>query len=172
MSLLVDNVIEEVEMDSIKERVKKAKVFSDRLEAKEKEQDFKFVKPSCERQFKFNVKVKSIFGVDLKAELETCFGEKKLPKEVEDLVKEVEQEIDEQNVKLKVADEFGYSALEEFDREDLARNSDEERKIKIFRKEKKERVRRGGGRMSACIRLRCRHSLDHISRDCVRRSFV
>ena len=46
MSLLVDNVIEEVEMDSIKERVKKAKVFSDRLEAKEKEQDFKFVKPS------------------------------------------------------------------------------------------------------------------------------
>ena len=171
MSLLVDNVIKEVEMDSIKERVKKAKVFSDRLEAKEKEQDFKFVKPSCERQFKFNVKVKSIFGVDLKAELETCFGEKKLPKEVEDLVKEVEVEIDEQNVKLKVADEFGYPAAEEFNREDLARNSDEERKIKIFRKEKKERVRRGGGRVSARIRLRCRYSPGHFSRDCVRRSF-
>ena len=45
-------------------------------------------------------------------------------------------------VKLKVADEFGYSAAEEFDREDLARNPDEERKIKIFRKEKRDREER------------------------------
>ena len=157
-------------MDAIIERVMKAKKFSDRLKAKEEDQKFKFSKSGCEKQFKFNIKIKDIFGVDLKTELESCF-EKKLPKEVEDLMKEVEVEIDEQNVKLKVADEFGYSAAEEFSGEDLARNSDEERKIKIFRKEKKERVRRGGGRMSACIRLRCRHSLGHISRDCAKGSF-
>ena len=169
-SLLVDSVVKEVEIDSIKERIKKAKVFSEGLEAKEEEYEFKFVKPSCERQVKFNVKVKAIFGVDLKAELETCFGEKKLPKEVEDLMKEVEVEIDEQNVKLKVADEFGYSAAEEFSGEDLARNSDEERKIKIFRKEKKERVRGGGSGVSARFRLQwC--SPERFSRGCVKRSF-
>ena len=163
-------MIQEVEIDSIRERVKKAKKFSDRLEARETEQKFKFSKSGCEKQFKFNIKMKDIFGVDLKAELETCF-EKKLPKEVEDLVKEVEEEIDGQNVKLKVADEFGYPAAEDFNKEDLARNSDEERKIKIFRKEKKERVRRGGGRVNARNRLRCRCSLGHISRDCAKGSF-
>ena len=117
----MNKVIQEVEIDSIMERVKKAKKFSDRLEAREEEQKFKFSKLGCEKQFKFNIKMKDIFAVDLKTELEVCF-EKNLPKEVEDLVKEVEEEIEGQNVKVKVADEFGYSAMEDFDKEELARN--------------------------------------------------
>ena len=158
-------------MDSIMERVRKAKKFSDRLEAREEEQKFKFSKSGCEKQFKFNIKMRDIFGVDLKTELETCF-EKNLPKEVEDLMKEVEEEIDGQNVKVKVADEFGYSAMEDFNREDLARNKDEEKKIKIFRKEKKERERRNGGMVNTRNRLchRCFNcwSFGHISRDCAK----
>ena len=64
---------------------------------------------------------------------------KELPEEVENLVKEVKKEIDDQNVKLKVADEFGFDAMEDFSNEDLARNKEEEKKIKVFRKEKKDR---------------------------------
>ena len=54
-------------------------------------------------------------------------------------MKEVKKEIDDQNVKLKVADEFGFDAMEDFSKEDLARNKEEEKKIKVFRKEKKDR---------------------------------
>ena len=54
----MNKVIQEVEIDSIMERVKKAKKFSDRLEAREKEQKFKFSKSGCEKQFKFNIKMK------------------------------------------------------------------------------------------------------------------
>ena len=121
--------------------------------------------------------MKDRFGVDLKSELEGCF-EKKLPKEVESLVKEVEEEIDEQNVKLKIADEFGFGAMEDFNKEDLARNKEEEKKIKVFRKEKKDReqetVKKGTPRWFRKFRddyNRCYScwELGHVTRDCVRR---
>ena len=161
----MNKVIQEVEIDFIMERVKKAKKFSDRLEARGEEQKFKFSMLGCEKQFKFNIKMKDIFAVDLKTELEICF-EKNLPKEVEDLVKEVEEEIDGQNVKVKVADEFGYAAMRDFDKEELARNKGEEKKIKIFREEKEERERRKR-LWRKCFNC-C--SVEHILRDCVKGS--
>ena len=98
-------------------------------------------------------------------------------------MKEVEEEIDGQNVKLTIADEFGYDAVEDFNKEDLARNKDEEKKIKIFRREKKERERRTGlkGSLRGVNRVhggmvdarnRCFNCwrFGHISRDCVKRS--
>ena len=57
----------------------------------------------------------------------------------------MEKEIDDQNLKLKVADEFGFKAMEDFIKEDLARNEKEE-KIKALRKEKREREEKGGGK--------------------------
>ena len=90
---MVNKVVKEVEMDSIMERLLKAKKVSDKLKAKEEDENFKFSKPGCEKQFKFNIKMKDRFGFDLKTELESCF-KKKLPREVESLVKEVEEEID------------------------------------------------------------------------------
>jgi hypothetical protein len=62
-----------------------------------------------------------------------------LPPKIEDLIKEGEKEIDDENHKLKIANEFGYKAVKEFDKEDLARDEKEEKKIKRLRKEKKER---------------------------------
>ena len=164
-------------MDSIMERLMKAKKFSDKLKAKEEDENFKFSKSGCEKQFKFNIKMKDRFGVDLKTELESCF-EKKLPKEVESLVKEVEEEIDEQNVKLKIADEFGFEAMEDFNKEDLARNKEEEKKIKVFRKEKKDRERKIGKKGSsrgvkkfhdAYKRCYSCWRFGHVTRDCVGR---
>ena len=171
----MNKVVKEVEMDSIMERLLKAKKVSDKLKAKEEDEKFKFSKPGCEKQFKFNIKMKDRFGVDLKAELESCF-EKKLPREVESLVKEVEEEIDGQNVKLKIADEFGYDAMEDFNKEDLARNKEEERKIKVFRKEKRDREWKTG-LMSSSRRLKRFHDahdkcfncwrVGHVAKDCV-----
>ena len=162
-----------MEMDSIMERLRKAKKVGDRLKAKEEDKDFKFSKPGCEKQFKFNIKMKDRFGVDLKTELEGCF-EKKLPKEIESLVKEVEEVIDEQNVKLKIADDFGFGAMEVFSKEELARNKEEEKKIEVFRMEKSDRerkVRRNVKRFSEaydkcfnCLRV------GHVARDCAWRN--
>ena len=129
-----------------------------------------------EEQFKFNIKMKERFGVDLKAELEGCFEEKKLPKEIESLVKEVEEVIDKQNVDLKIGDEFGFGAVEVFNREELARNKEEEKKIKGFRKEKDEsdrerKIRRKVKNFSNAY-IQCFNCLrqGHVARECSWRS--
>ena len=95
------------------ERLVKAERVNARLEAKEEEGKFKFSKSGCETQFKFNIKMKDRFGDDLKTELEKHF-KKELPEKVESLVKEVKKEIEDQNLKLKVGDEFGFIAMEDF----------------------------------------------------------
>ena len=165
-----------MEMDSIMERLRKAEKVGDRLKAKEEDKDFKFSKPGCEKQFKFNIKMKERFGVDLKAELEGCFEEKKLPKEIESLVKEVEEVIDKQNVDLKIADEFGFGAVKVFNGEELARNKEEEKKIKEFRKEKDEsdrerKIRRKVKNFSNAY-VQCFNCLrqGHVARECSWRS--
>ena len=132
-------------MDGIVERLVKAERINVRLEMKEKEGRFKFSKAGCETQFKFNIKMKDRFGEDLKVELKKHF-KKELPEKVGGLVKEVEKEIDDQNLKLKVADEFGFKAMEDFSKEDLARNEKEEKKIKALRKEKRDREEKVGGK--------------------------
>ena len=174
---MVDKAVSEVEMYLIMERVVRAEKFNVKLKAKEEDEKFKFSKPGCEKQFKFNIKMKDRFGVDLKTELERCF-EKELPTGVKNLVEEVEKEIDEQNIKLKVADEFGFEAMEDFSKEDLARNKEEEKKIKVFRKEKKDReqetVKKGTPRWFRKFRddyNRCYScwGLGHVTVDCVRR---
>ena len=165
-------------MDSIMERLMRAEKFNDKLKVKEEDEKFKFSKPGCEKQFKFNIKMKDRFGVDLKTELERCF-EKELPKGVESLVKEVEEEIDEQNVKLKIADKFGFEAMEDFNKEDLARNKEEEKKIKIFRKEKKDREQKTGKKTTSGWGRKFRGNYDrcyscwrlgHVAVDCTRKS--
>jgi hypothetical protein len=132
-------------VDGIVERLVKAERINARLEMKEKEGKFKFSKSGCETQFKFNIKMKDRFGDDLKVELKKHF-KKELPEKVGGLVKEVEEEIDDQNLKLKVADEFGFKAMEDFIKEDLARNEKEEKKIKALRKEKRDREEKVGGK--------------------------
>jgi len=64
---------------------------------------------------------------------------KTLPSKIEELIKEGEKEIEDENHKLKIANDFGFKAVEEFVKDDLARNDEEGKKIKRFRKEKKER---------------------------------
>ena len=171
---MVDKAVNEVEMDLIMERLVRAEKFNVKLKAKEEDEKFKFSKSACEKQFKFNIKMKDRFGVDLKMELERCF-EKELPTGVKNLVEEVEKEIDEQNIKLKVADEFGFEAMEDFSKEDLARNKEEEMKIKVLRKGKKDWAAKNGppswGRKFRDVYNRCYScwGLGHITVDCGRR---
>ncbi len=111
---------------------------------KKKDEDkFTFTKKGCENQFKFNNKVKDIAIDRMRAELQKHF--KTLPLKIDELIKEGEKEIDDGNHKLKIANDYGFKAVEEFAKEDLARNDEEEKKIKRFRKEKKEREERMRG---------------------------
>ena len=139
------SLVKRFKVDNIIERLEKAERINARLEVKEKEKKFKLSKSGCEKQFKFNVKMKDMFGDDLKVELQKHFKEG-LPEKVGGLVKEAEKEIVDQNLRLKIADEFGYKAMEDFIKEDLARDDKEEKKIKALRKEKKEREEKGRGK--------------------------
>ena len=132
-------------MGNIIERLEKAERINAKLEVKGKEKKFKFSKPGCEKQLNFNSKMKDLFGDDLKVELQKHFKEG-LPEKIGGLVKEAEKEIDDQNLRLKIADEFGYKAMQDFIKEDLARDEKEEKKIKALRKEKKEREERDKGK--------------------------
>merc|ERR1712226_695605 len=88
---------------------------------------FKWTKMGCEKQHDFNEEVKEVYSEKLRSELRRHFqGE--LPNKVEEIIKEGEKLIDDQNQKLKIADEFGSRALDEFVKEDLARNEKEEKK--------------------------------------------
>ena len=125
-------------MQKIAERLEEVERINAKLEKKEKDKDFKFTKIGCENQFKFNNKVKEICGEKMRVELKKHFKDG-LPQKIEELIKEGEKEIDDENHKLKIANEFGFKAVEEFVKEDLARDEKEEKKIKSLRKEKKER---------------------------------
>ena len=111
------------------------------MEKKEKEKEFEFTDKGYEKQYKFNGKMKDLFTDKLKVELKKHFKDS-LPEKVEKIIKEGEKEFDEQNHQLKIADEFGFRGLEDFIKEDLARDDKEEKKLKALRKEKREREER------------------------------
>ena len=100
------------------ERVDESARIIAKLEKKEKEREFKFSKPGCEKQYRFNTRIRELYGDKLRFELQKHF-KNGVPDKMEKLIKEGEKEIDDQNHKLKIADEFGFHALDDFDKEDL-----------------------------------------------------
>ena len=126
-------------MQELLERLGEVERVNTKLKKKD-EDKFTFTKKGCENQFKFNNKVKDIAVDRMRMELGKHF--KTLPPKIEELIKEGEKEIDDGNHKLKIANDYGFKAVEEFVKDDLARNDEEEKKIKRFRKEKKEREER------------------------------
>ena len=123
-------------MQEILDRLGEVERVNTKLKKKD-EGKFTFTKKGCETQFKFNNKVKDIAVDKMRVELHKHF--KTLPPKIEELIKEGEKEIDDENHKLKIENEFGHKAVVEFSKEDLARDDKEEKKIKRLRKEKKER---------------------------------
>ena len=109
------------EVKKLIEQLEEVERVNAKLKRKEKEKEFKFTKAGCERQYKFNEKMKDMFGDKLKNELKKHF-KNGLPDKVEEIIKEDEKELDEQNHKWKIADEFGFKSLDDFVKEDLARD--------------------------------------------------
>ena len=122
----------------LRERLDEVERVNKKLEEKEKDKKHKFTKPGCEKQFKFNEKVKEILCEKLSLELKKHFR-RGVPDKIEEMIKTGEKELDEQNHKLKIADEFGFDGLKTFSKEELARDDKEEKKLKAMRKEKKEK---------------------------------
>ena len=123
-------------MQDIRQRLEEIERQNAKTKKKE-EEDYTYSKKGCERQVKFNNKVKDITVDQMRVELTKLLGV--LPDKISDLIKKGEKELDDGNHVLKVADKFGFNAAEEFVKDELARNADEEKKIKRFRKEQKER---------------------------------
>ena len=94
MKKLID-CLEEVERVNVK------------FEKNEKEKELKFTNKGCEKQFKFNGKMKELFCDKLKVELKKHFKDG-LPEKVVGIIKEGEKEVDEQNQRLKIVDEFWF----------------------------------------------------------------
>ena len=129
-------------MQDIRQRLEEIERQNAKTKKKE-EEDYTYSKKGCERQVKFNNKVKDIAIDQMRVELTKLLGV--LPDKISDLIKKGEKELDDGNHVLKVADKFGFNAAEEFVKDELARNADEEKKIKRFRKEKKEREEKARG---------------------------
>ena len=129
-------------MQDIRQRLEEIERQNAKTKKKE-EEDYTYSKKGCERQVKFNNKVKDITVDQMRVELTKLLGV--LPDKISDLIKKGEKELDDGNHVLKVADKFGFNAAEEFVKDELARNADEEKKIKRFRKEKKEREEKARG---------------------------
>ena len=86
--------------------MEKLERYEEKTKKKEKEK-FKWTKTGCEKQHDFNEEVKEVYSEKLRSELRRHFqGE--LPNKVEEVIKEGEKLIDDQNQKLKIADEFGF----------------------------------------------------------------
>ena len=94
MKKLID-CLEEVERVNVK------------FEKNEKEKELEFTNKGCERQFKFNGKMKDLCSDKLKVKLKKHFKDR-LPEKVEEIIKEGEKEVDEQNQRLKIVDEFWF----------------------------------------------------------------
>ena len=124
-------------MQEFLERLAEVERVNTKLKKKDDEK-FTFTKKGCENQFKFNNKVKDITIDRMRAELQKHF--KTLPPKIDELIKEGEKVIDDENHKLKIAEKFGFEAVEEF-----AMEGSTEKKIKRFRKEKKEREEKARG---------------------------
>jgi len=118
-SRLVNGVVEDVERSMILERLVKAERFGVKMKIKAEEVDkFGFKSESgCKKQFRFNLRLKDEFVGELKSELEDLFG--KVPEKIGSLIEEAEKVIDDRNLKLKIGEEFGMAAMEEFGEEDL-----------------------------------------------------
>ena len=98
------------------ERLKQLEKFKENTRKKDKEKH-KWSKAGCKKQFMFNTDVRETYSNKLRTELKAAFGKKGIPTKVEDVIKEGELKIDDQNHKLKIADEFGFKALDEFDKD-------------------------------------------------------
>ena len=96
---------------------------------------------SCEFQYKYNDGVKDWIVEDLRRELERKFGDE-IPESLEEVVKKGEKLVDDRNFLVKMADELGWSAVGEFEKDELARDEKEEKKLAKLRKEFKERESR------------------------------
>ena len=62
-------------MKKLMERVEEVERVNARFEKKEKEKEFKFSMAGCEKQFKFNGKLKELFGYKLRVEQEEALQE-------------------------------------------------------------------------------------------------
>ena len=109
-----------------------------RMQQKEKEKKHVFKKNGCEKQFLFNEEVRELLAEEMRTGLERYF-ENEVPEALEDIIKRGEDLIGERNHSIKIADELGWEAAEAFEKDDLARNDTEEKKLAKLRKEKKER---------------------------------
>ena len=77
--------------------------------------------------------MKELMGDKLRSELRNHF-EGWIHDKIDKIIKEGETKFDDQNHKLKIADEFGFWGLDEFVKEELARDDREEKQIKRLRK--------------------------------------
>ena len=93
----------------------------------------KFSKAGCEKQYRFNNELIDIFSIDMRRRLEDHFEE--IPGDLEELIREGEKKVEDRNHILKIADELGWLGVEKYEKDELARDEKEEKKISKIRKE-------------------------------------
>ena len=104
------------------------------LERKAKLGETKFSRVGTEKNIKFAEEVRRAYSTDMCSVLRRIFGVGGIPQAITDQLAIGDKLIEDRVVLMKVADEFGWSACTEFDKEEIAHNEKEEKKIKRLRK--------------------------------------
>ena len=104
------------------------------LERKAKLGETKFSRVGTEKNIKFAEEVRKAYSTDMRSVLRRIFGADGIPRAITDQLAVGDKLIDDRIVLMKVAIEFGWSSCAEFDKEEIARNEAEEKKIKRLRK--------------------------------------
>ena len=160
------------------------------MQRKAELREVKFSRAGTEKNVKFAEDVRQAYSTDMKRILRKMFSPADIPAIISDQLSKGDKIVEDRIHLMRVADEYGWAACVEFQKEELARNAEEERKIRRLRKEKaaqlkqslekkeKEEARKkagfgsgaassgwrnGGAKKAVCYRC---NRTGHIARNC------
>ena len=121
---------------SAREELINIKELIDDMQRKAKLSEYKFSRPGTNKNTQFAEEVRKAYSTDMRKVLRKVFGSAGIPQVVCDQLAIGDKLVDDRIHLMKIADEYGWGALADFQKEELARSAEEERKLRRLRKAK------------------------------------
>ena len=111
------------------------------MQRKAELREVKFSRAGTEKNVQFAEEVRKAYSTDMKRILRKMFSPDDIPSIISDQLSKGDKLVEDRIHLMKIADEYGWGACVDFQKEELARNADEERKIRRLRKAKLAQIK-------------------------------